>query len=60
MDVSVCFLSNHKNILQDFEYAVCLFGGVSDFLLIGKDALQSEFLSSVTIPKLARVLCADL
>jgi len=36
--------------LQDFEYAVCLFLAVSDFVLIGKDALQSEFLSSVTIP----------
>jgi len=27
-----------------------LFLGVSEFVLIGKDALQSEVLSSVTIP----------
>jgi hypothetical protein len=30
--------------LQDFEYPACLFVGVSDFELIGKDALQSEIL----------------
>jgi len=37
-----------------------LFVRVSDFVLIGKDALQSEIWSSVTIPLLVRVLCADL
>jgi hypothetical protein len=30
-----------------------LFVGVSYFVLIGKDALQSEFLSCVTIPSVA-------
>jgi len=38
---------------------VCLFVGVSEFVLIGNDALQSKILSSVTKPQLVRVLCAD-
>ena len=37
-----------------------LFVGVSEFVLIGKYALQSEILSSVTIPYLVRLLCGEL
>jgi hypothetical protein len=32
----------------------------SDFVLVDKDNLRSEFLSSVTISLLVRVLCGDL
>jgi len=45
--------------LQGIEYAVCFFVGISDFVLIGKDALQSEFLRSVSIRELLHVFCAD-
>ena len=38
-----------QNILQEFQYAGCLFVRLSDFVQIGKDALRSEFVSSVTI-----------
>ena len=40
------FVQNLKYLAR--FWICCLFVGVSDFVLIGKDALQSEFLSSVT------------
>ena len=47
--LGICICTEFKISLQDFEYAVCLYVGVSDFVLNGKDPLQSEFLSSVTL-----------
>jgi len=45
--LSVCVCTEFKISCKVLNV---LFVGVSEFVLIGKDALQSEILSSVTIP----------
>jgi hypothetical protein len=49
--LSVCVCTEFKISCKILNMLfVCLFVGVSDFVLMGKDALQSEIVSSVTIP----------